>query len=119
MNNFYVGVPFSGCEKHIGDKYLVATREDEAIGIAVGAWFAGKEPLVFMQNSGLGNCVDIITSLLNPYGIKIALLIDNRHSPEHHRFMFEAISGKEFRCDGESIDVNLMEILDYDSYRCC
>lgn len=66
---------------------LPCTREDEAVGIAVGAWLSGKKPLVFMQNSGLGNCVDIITSLLNPYRIHIDMLIANRCKPEHHEFM--------------------------------
>lgn len=87
--NFYVGVPFSGCEEHIGDKYLVATREDEAIAIAVGAWFAGKDTLVFMQDSGIGNSLDILTSLLIPYGIQIDILIGHRKTPEHHRVMGE------------------------------
>ena len=91
MNNFVVGVPFSGCEKHIPSNALIATREDEAIGISVGAWFAGKEPLVFMQNSGLGNCFDIITSLLMPYKIEIDILINNRSEPEHHLPMWLAI----------------------------
>ncbi len=105
-NNFYVGVPFSGCEKHIGEDHIIATREDEAIAIAVGAWFAGKKPLVFMQNSGLGNCVDIITSLLKPYGIEIDLLIDNRTEPEHHALM-------------GLITNDLMRLMKYDSYSCC
>ncbi len=105
MNNFYVGVPFSGCEKY-GKDMLVCTREDEAIGVAVGAWFTGAIPLVAMQNSGLGNCVDIITSLLKPYGIKIDFLIDNRQSPEHHAFM-------------GSITIELMRLMKYDAFRCC
>ena len=89
MNNFYVGVPFSGCETHIPqtEKMLIATREDEAIGIAVGAWFADRNPLVLMQNSGLGNCIDILTSLIKPYNIGVELLVQNRIEPEHHELM--------------------------------
>ena len=105
MTDFYVGVPFSGCEKHIKDG-LVATREDEAIAIAVGAWFAGKKPLVYMQNSGFGNCLDIMTSLLKPYEIEIPLLIDNRSTPEHHMWMFITIKG-------------IMELLEYESIEYC
>ena len=105
MDKFFVGVPFSGCEKYISSP-ITATREDEAIGIAVGAWFAGKTPTVYMQNSGLGNCFDIITSLLIPYGINIDLLVDNRIEPEHHRIMGER--SKE-----------LMEVLGYDAIRFC
>ena len=87
MSDFFCGVPFSGIEKHVPSLGVVATREDEAIGLAVGAWFVGKTPMVYMQNSGLGNCVDIITSLLKPYGIEIDLLIGNRTTPEHHALM--------------------------------
>lgn len=106
MFDLYVGVPFTGCNDYISDDALIATREDEAIGIAAGAWLAGKKPLVFMQNSGLGNSVDIITSLLKPYGIEIDLLVNERDSPEHHAFM-----GKITR--------KLMELLEYDKVRYC
>lgn len=82
MSDFIVGVPYTGCPKG-----FIATREDEAVGIAVGAYLAGKSPQVYMQNSGLGNSIDIITSLLKPYGIKIEFLIENRNDPEHHEFM--------------------------------
>lgn len=91
MNDFYVGVPFSHCDKYIPKDSIVATREDEAIGIAVGAWFAGKNPLVYMQNSGFGNCIDIMTSLIKSYGIEIDILINQRFRPEHHKLMGEII----------------------------
>lgn len=87
MNDFFVGVPFSGCERYLPEKYLIASREDEAIGIAAGAWLAGKKPTVFMQNSGLGNSIDAITSLLKPYKIKVDLLVNERKEPEHHALM--------------------------------
>lgn len=85
MNNF--GVPFSGIEKEINDLGVIATREDEAIAMAVGAWLAGETPTVYMQDSGLGNSLDIITSLLIPYGIDIDLLIGRRTAPKHHECM--------------------------------
>lgn len=106
MNDFFVCVPFTDIEKEINGKFLIATREDEAIAIAVGAWFAGKTPLVAMQNSGLGNCIDIITSLLKPYKIDIELLINNRTTPEHH-----ALMGK--------VTTQLMKLLEYETYRYC
>lgn len=83
-HDFMVGVPCSDL-KH--ESEIPCTREDEAVAIAVGAWFVGKNPLVFMQNSGLGHCVDIITSLLQPYGIDIDLDVAIRTEPEHHRYM--------------------------------
>lgn len=87
--DFIVGMPCSKL-KNFTDKiknYIPCTREDEAMALAVGAFLAGKKPLVFLQNSGLGNLVDITTSLLKPCDIKIDLLISVRNKPEHHAFM--------------------------------
>lgn len=103
--NFIVGVPCSRFKNVIDyDKALVATKEDEAVALAVGVYLTGKKPLVFIQNSGLGNCVDIITSLLKPYGIKIDLLISVRTKPEHHTFM-----GK--------ITQKLLELMEYKNFK--
>lgn len=103
--NFIAGVPCSKLKNFIANnKCIIATREDEAVGMAVGAYLVGKKPLVFMQNSGLGNCVDIITSLLKPYDIKIDLLISLRTNPEHHSFM-----GK--------ITKKLLKLLEYKNYK--
>ena len=43
-----------------------ATREEEAIGIAVGAHAVGRNAAVFMQSSGFGNCINAIASLCIP-----------------------------------------------------
>jgi len=68
--------------------YIPATREDEAVGIVTGAYLAGKKPLVLMQNSGLGNCLNALTSLVLLYKIPLLLLISwrgerNDDAPEH------------------------------------
>ena len=95
MNDISVGVPFSGCEKYYRETNVIATREDEALSIAAGAFLSGKSPLVYMQNSGLGNSVDIITSLLVPYKIKFPVFIKHRDSPEHHALMGEITNDLE------------------------
>ncbi len=103
--DFIVGIPCSQL-KEVTDNienYIPCTREDEAVALAVGAYFAGKKPLVFLQNSGLGNMVDVITSLLKPYDIKIDLLISVRNKPEHHVLM-----GK--------ITKKLLELMEYENY---
>ncbi len=79
-----VGVPYSNCPY---ESLLRFTREDEAVAFAAGYKLAGGDPLVFMQNSGLGHCVDVITSLLNPYKIRIKFEIQNRFWPKHHFHM--------------------------------
>ena len=61
-----------------------ATREEEAIGIAAGAYVAGRNACVFMQSSGLGNCVNALASLCIPYRIPIPLVINLRGQPGEH-----------------------------------
>ena len=39
-----------------------ATREEEAIGVASGAYAAGRNAAVFMQSSGFGNCSNALAS---------------------------------------------------------
>lgn len=106
MNNFFSGVPFSGCEGHLPEEYIIATREDEAVAMAVGALLAGKKPLVFMQDSGIGNCLDVLTSLCKPYGLEVDLLINQRLEPEHHKLM-----GKNYK--------KILKLIGYDTFRSC
>ena len=108
--NFFVGIPCSQLKDFIqeltNDKqmcYIPVTREDIAMGMAVGAYMAGKKPLVFLQSSGLGHLVNIIASLLKPYGISIHLLISVRTKPFEHFFMHKITKG-------------LLKLLEYDNY---
>lgn len=55
-----------------------ATREEEAIGIAVGSYAVGRRSAVFMQSSGLGNCVNAIASLCIPCRTPIPFFINLR-----------------------------------------
>jgi len=80
----WVGIPYTGV-KHTSE--VPVTREDEALAFATGVILGGKECFVFMQNSGLGHCIDTITSLLIPYQIKVPMEINVRHEPEHHAYM--------------------------------
>jgi phosphonopyruvate decarboxylase len=93
--DFYCGVPCSLLkglvsllekEKSLG--YVSATREDSALGMAAGAFFGGKRPLVLMQNSGLGVSVNALASLHTLYEIPVLVVIswrgeDRSDAPEH------------------------------------
>ena len=57
---------------------VAATREEEAIGVAVGAYAVGRRSAVFMQSSGLGNCINAITSLCIPCRTPIPFFINLR-----------------------------------------
>lgn len=68
--------------------YIPATREDEALGIATGAYLAGRKAVVLMQNSGLGNSINALASLVMLYKIPLLLLIswrgyEGKDAPEH------------------------------------
>ena len=58
-----------------------ATREEEAIGIAVGAYAVGRNAAVFMQSSGFGNTVNALASLCIPCRTPIPLFIHLRGGP--------------------------------------
>lgn len=90
--DFFTGVPCSllGAllERLSGDKrYYPAVREDAAIGMASGAYLAGRRPVVLMQNSGLGYSLNVLTSLNLIYKIPVLCLITYRgqgpDAPEH------------------------------------
>jgi sulfopyruvate decarboxylase subunit alpha len=56
----------------------LATREEEAFGIAAGLYLGGARPTVMLQSSGLGNSLNALTSLLIPYKIPMLIVISMR-----------------------------------------
>jgi sulfopyruvate decarboxylase subunit alpha len=86
--DFATGVP-CGVQKHLISllasdpeiRHVPATRESEAIGIAAGAYLAGKSPIIYMQNSGLLDSINSITSLLIAYEIPVLFSVTWRGYP--------------------------------------
>ncbi len=63
---------------HCGDRFMIAANEGNAVAIAAGHYFATKEiPLVFLQNSGLGNALNPLCSLVDEavYAVPMILLV--------------------------------------------
>ncbi len=58
--------------------HIPVTREEEGVGIAAGAYLGGKKPAILMQNSGLGNSINAIKSLLELYNIAIIFIMSHR-----------------------------------------
>ncbi|UCH01749.1 MAG: hypothetical protein JSV20_07860, partial [Candidatus Bathyarchaeota archaeon] len=56
-------------------RYIPATREDEAIGIACGYFFGGKKGIIIMQNSGFATIGDALTSLAQLYKVPLLIFI--------------------------------------------
>lgn len=68
--------------------YLNAVREDASLGIASGAYLAGKRSAIFIQNSGIGNIINPLTSFNLIYKIPVLMFITWRgykgnDAPEH------------------------------------
>ena len=57
------------------------TREEEAGGIAVGAYATGRNSAVFMQSSGFGNSINAIASLCIPARTPIPIFMNMRGGP--------------------------------------
>lgn len=58
--------------------HVSVTREEEGVGIAAGAYLGGKIPALLMQNSGLGNSINAIKSLLEIYEIPVIFIMTHR-----------------------------------------
>ncbi|WP_363178156.1 phosphonopyruvate decarboxylase [Vulcanococcus sp.] len=59
-------------------RHIIATNEGSAVGLAIGHYLATSRPaLVYMQNSGLGNAINPITSLADKrvYAVPMVLMI--------------------------------------------
>ena len=91
--NFFTGVPDSilgGIIAELMNRrlYTPAVREDEAVGMAAGAYMAGKFPAVLMQNSGLGTSLNALISLNVIYRQPCVLIVSwrgqgGKDAPEH------------------------------------
>jgi sulfopyruvate decarboxylase subunit alpha len=58
--------------------HIACTREEEAIGLCAGAAFAGRRGVVLTQNSGVGNTVNALTSLMGFYDLPLLMLVSQR-----------------------------------------
>ncbi len=86
--NFYLSVPckllanmIKILEKDQGIFYSSVPREEEGMGICAGAYLGNKLPCIMMQNTGIGNSVNSIVSLLQLYQMPVVLLISYRGTP--------------------------------------
>jgi len=93
--SFFTGVPDSLLKDICGyindhtsdNQHMIAPNEGGAIALAAGYHLStGKVPLVYLQNSGLGNTVNPLVSLADPevYGIPMLLMIGWRGQPGTH-----------------------------------
>ncbi|UCD36946.1 MAG: phosphonopyruvate decarboxylase [Fidelibacterota bacterium] len=100
----FTGVPCSlvkeliiQIEQSEESSYVIATSEGEAMGLAGGFALAGRLPVVIMQNDGLGNAINPLSSLQLLYDLPALLIITWRAEPgtkpdaPQHRIMGETL----------------------------
>jgi len=64
---------------------------------------AGKKPCVYLQNSGLGNIINPLTSLCMPSNVCPLLVIGHRHTLPQHKIMGET-------------DESILRLIGYDNF---
>ena len=91
--DFYTGVPDSQLkslcdylveQKGIGQEHIIAANEGNCTALAAGYHLAtGKIPAVYLQNSGIGNIINPVASLLNDkvYAIPCIFIVGWRGEP--------------------------------------
>ena len=118
---FFSGVPDSQlralCD-YLMDTYgtdpqhhIIAANEGNAAALAAGYHLAtGKTPVVYLQNSGLGNIVNPVASLLNEkvYGIPCLFIVGWRGEPGVHDEPQHIFQGE--------ITLGLLEALDIPAF---
>lgn len=99
---YFTGVPDSYLNgfcnyalAHCGERNVITANEGNAVALAAGHYLATKEiPLVYMQNSGEGNAINPLASLVDKdvYAVPMILLIGWRgqgntelNHPQHKR----------------------------------
>jgi len=93
------------------DKHIIAANEGNAVAIAAGYHLAtGKIPVVYLQNSGIGNIINPVASLLNEkvYGIPVLFIVGWRGEPG-------TIDEPQHVFQGE-VTINLLENMDIHTY---
>ena len=89
---FFTGVPDSLLKEFCAcvtmslkpEDHVIAANEGASVGLAIGHYIGtGSLPLVYLQNSGLGNTVNPLLSLASPevYGTPMLLMLGWRGEP--------------------------------------
>ena len=93
--DFFAGVPDSLLKSFCAyvtdnapsEKHIISANEGSATALAAGYHFAtGKIPLIYMQNSGEGNMINPLLSLVDPdvYSVPLLILVGWRGEPGVH-----------------------------------
>lgn len=116
------GVPCSVLQEWIREidrndevSHVNAANEGESIGIAVGAHLAGRNAVVYLQNSGLGNAVNPIASLASTFEVPLFLLIGYRGEPGSNDEPQHELMGRATLKFLSALEIDVHLIADTDS----
>lgn len=119
-SEFYTGVPDSQLrplcdylmeEQGISKQHVIAANEGNAVAMAAGYYLStGKIPVVYMQNSGIGNAINPIASLLHRkvYAIPCIFVVGWRGEPGVHDEPQHIYQGE--------ITLELLEVMEISTY---
>ncbi len=114
--NFFCGVPDSCVYpfvKNLKKNYVLA-NEGTAVSFATGYYLSTKKvPLIYLQNSGLGNATDPITNLISKeiYNLPAILLIGWRGHPKFKDEKQHIVQGKILKKTLTSFGIKFQELI--------
>ncbi len=107
----YVGVPCSYLTPFInyvindpGLDYVSSANEGDAAATAAGLATGGERAIVMLQNSGLGNAVNPLTSLAMVFDVPMLLIVTHRGKPDQKDEPQHQLMGR--------ITTNLFELME-------
>ena len=65
------------CQADPDIRAVSLTTEEEGVALAAGAWLGGQRPVLLMQSSGVGNCVNLL-SLAKSCRFPLTMLVTMR-----------------------------------------
>jgi len=116
--SIFSGVPCSYLKSLINcaidqSTYIMASNEGDAVALCAGAYMAGRNSVVMMQNSGLTNAISPLTSLNQVFGIPVLGFVSLRgeehtlDEPQHElmgKITIPILELMEFQWDFLSFD---------------
>lgn len=121
--SFFTGVPDSLLKEICAcitatlgpDDHVIAANEGASVGLAIGHYVGtGNLPLVYLQNSGLGNTVNPILSLASPevYGVPMLIMLGWRGEPGKKDEPQHVHQGRVMVAMLEAMDIPVITISD-------
>jgi phosphonopyruvate decarboxylase len=122
--DFFSGVPCSYLSGPIAalteaQRYVPAVNEGAALAMAAGAASTGRRAAVLLQNSGFGNLINPLTSLLLPYRLPVLMMMTlrgwpdpDRDEPQHRTMgmtthaLLDVLGIRHWTLTGDGDDVN-------------